>query len=92
MTAMVQADKMGTSIGTTLRTLADTGCTQATVFTLTYIDEAVGIVRAATAAGFANVTSPCRSVTVVCSAPTSGAISSSSARCVGTAVRSPAAV
>jgi homocysteine S-methyltransferase len=34
-----------------LRTLADTGCTQATAFTLTYVDEAVGIVRAATTAG-----------------------------------------
>jgi S-methylmethionine-dependent homocysteine/selenocysteine methylase len=33
-----------------LRTLADTGCTQATALTLTYVDEAVGIVRAATTA------------------------------------------
>jgi homocysteine S-methyltransferase len=33
-----------------LRTMADTGCTQATALTLTYVDEAVGIVRAATAA------------------------------------------
>ena len=34
-----------------LRTLADTGCTQATALTLTYADEAVGIVRAAKSAG-----------------------------------------
>jgi S-methylmethionine-dependent homocysteine/selenocysteine methylase len=34
-----------------LVTLADTGCTQATALTLTYVDEAVGIVRAATRAG-----------------------------------------
>ena len=34
-----------------LRTLADAGCTQATALTLTYVDEAVGIARAATAAG-----------------------------------------
>lgn len=34
-----------------LRTLADTGCTQATALTLTYVDEAVGIVRAATTVG-----------------------------------------
>jgi S-methylmethionine-dependent homocysteine/selenocysteine methylase len=36
---------------TQLRTMADTGCTQATALTLAYVDEAVGIVRAATAAG-----------------------------------------
>ena len=34
-----------------LRTLADTACTHATAFTLTYVDEAVGIVHAATSAG-----------------------------------------
>lgn len=34
-----------------LGTLADTGCAHATALTLTYVDEAVGIVRAATAAG-----------------------------------------
>lgn len=34
-----------------LRTVADTGCTQATALTLTYADEAVGIVRAARSAG-----------------------------------------
>jgi S-methylmethionine-dependent homocysteine/selenocysteine methylase len=34
-----------------LRTFADTGCTQATALTLTYVDEAVGIVRAAARAG-----------------------------------------
>jgi S-methylmethionine-dependent homocysteine/selenocysteine methylase len=34
-----------------LRTLADSGCAQATALTLTYVDEAVGITRAATAAG-----------------------------------------
>jgi len=34
-----------------IRTLADTACTQATALTLTYVDEAIGIVRAATAAG-----------------------------------------
>jgi S-methylmethionine-dependent homocysteine/selenocysteine methylase len=34
-----------------LRTLADTACTQATAMTLTYVEEAVGITRAATAAG-----------------------------------------
>ena len=34
-----------------LGTLADTGCTQATALTLTYADEAVGIVRGAKAAG-----------------------------------------
>ena len=34
-----------------LRTLADTACTQATALTLTYVDEAIGITRAATAAG-----------------------------------------
>jgi S-methylmethionine-dependent homocysteine/selenocysteine methylase len=34
-----------------LETLAQAGCSQATALTLTYADEAVGIVRAATAAG-----------------------------------------
>jgi S-methylmethionine-dependent homocysteine/selenocysteine methylase len=34
-----------------LRTLADTGCTQVTALTLTYVDEAVGIVRAAAQTG-----------------------------------------
>ena len=34
-----------------LRTVAETGCAQATALTLTYVDEAVGIVRAAKAAG-----------------------------------------
>jgi homocysteine S-methyltransferase len=34
-----------------VRTLADAGCTQATALTLTYADEAVGIVRAAKSAG-----------------------------------------
>jgi S-methylmethionine-dependent homocysteine/selenocysteine methylase len=34
-----------------LRTLADTGCTQASALTLTYVDEAVGIARAARAVG-----------------------------------------
>ena len=34
-----------------LRTLADTGCTQVSAMTLTYPEEAIGIVRAATAAG-----------------------------------------
>jgi S-methylmethionine-dependent homocysteine/selenocysteine methylase len=33
-----------------LRTLADTGCAQVSALTLTYADEAIGIVRAATAA------------------------------------------
>jgi S-methylmethionine-dependent homocysteine/selenocysteine methylase len=33
-----------------LRTLAETGCAQASALTLTYADEAIGIVRAATAA------------------------------------------
>jgi S-methylmethionine-dependent homocysteine/selenocysteine methylase len=36
-----------------LRTLSETGCTQATALTLTYVDEAVGIARAATGAGLA---------------------------------------
>jgi len=34
-----------------LRTLADTACAHATALTLTYVDEAVGIVRAAASAG-----------------------------------------
>jgi S-methylmethionine-dependent homocysteine/selenocysteine methylase len=34
-----------------LRTLADTGCTQASALTLGYVDEAIGIVRAARAVG-----------------------------------------
>lgn len=34
-----------------LRTLADSGCTQASAMTLTYPEEAIGIVRAATTAG-----------------------------------------
>jgi S-methylmethionine-dependent homocysteine/selenocysteine methylase len=37
--------------GVQLRTLADTGCTQVSAITLTYAEEAIGIVRAARAAG-----------------------------------------
>jgi S-methylmethionine-dependent homocysteine/selenocysteine methylase len=37
--------------GDQLRTLAETGCTQVSAITLTYVEEAIGIVRAARAAG-----------------------------------------
>ena len=50
-TLVMDADEAEAYHAVQLRTLADTGCTQATALTLTYVDEAVGITRAATAAG-----------------------------------------
>jgi len=50
-TLVMSADEAEDYHSVQLRTLADTGCTQATALTLTYVDEAVGITRAATAAG-----------------------------------------
>lgn len=50
-TLLMGADEAEEYHAVQLRTLADTGCTQATALTLTYVDEAVGITRAATAAG-----------------------------------------
>jgi homocysteine S-methyltransferase len=50
-TLLMDADDAEKYHSVQLRTLADTGCTQATALTLTYVDEAVGITRAATAAG-----------------------------------------
>ncbi len=49
-TLLMDADEAEEYHAVQLRTLADTGCTQATALTLTYADEAVGITRAATAA------------------------------------------
>lgn len=49
-TLLMDAEEAESYHAVQLRTLADTGCTQATALTLTYVDEAVGIVRAATAA------------------------------------------
>jgi len=50
-TLLMDADEAEEYHAVQLRTIADTGCTQATALTLTYVDEAVGITRAATAAG-----------------------------------------
>ena len=50
-TLVMDADEAEDYHAVQLRTLADTGCTQATALTLTYVDEAVGIARAAAAAG-----------------------------------------
>ena len=50
-THLMDADEAEKYHAVQLRTLADTECTQATALTLTYVDEAVGITRAATAAG-----------------------------------------
>lgn len=49
-TAIMDAQEAERYHAPQLRTLGETGCTQATALTLTYVDEAVGIVRAATAA------------------------------------------
>jgi homocysteine S-methyltransferase len=48
-TLLMDAEEAESYHAVQLRTLADTGRTQATAITLTYVDEAVGIVRAATA-------------------------------------------
>ena len=50
-TLLMDADEAERYHAVQLRALADTGCTQATALTLTYADEAVGIVRAARSAG-----------------------------------------
>jgi S-methylmethionine-dependent homocysteine/selenocysteine methylase len=50
-TLLMDADEAQAYHAVQLRTLADAGCTQATALTLTYVEEAVGITRAATAAG-----------------------------------------
>jgi homocysteine S-methyltransferase len=50
-TLVMAADEAQDYHAVQLGALADTGCTQATALTLTYVDEAVGITRAATAAG-----------------------------------------
>jgi len=50
-TLVMNADEAEDYHSAQLRTLADTGCRQATALTLTYVDEAVGITRAATSAG-----------------------------------------
>ena len=50
-TLVMAADEAEDYHAVQLGALADTGCTQATALTLTYVDEAVGITRAATAAG-----------------------------------------
>ena len=50
-TLVMDADDAEAYHAVQLHTLADTGCTQATALTLTYVDEAVGITRAAAAAG-----------------------------------------
>jgi S-methylmethionine-dependent homocysteine/selenocysteine methylase len=50
-TLVMDADEAENYHAVQLRTLADTGCTQATALTLTYVAEAVGITHAATAAG-----------------------------------------
>ena len=49
-TLLMDADEAETYHSVQLRTFAEAGCAQATALTLTYPDEAVGIVRAATAA------------------------------------------
>ena len=49
-TLLMDAEEAERYHGVQLRTLAGTGCTQATALTLTYADEAIGIVRAAQAA------------------------------------------
>jgi homocysteine S-methyltransferase len=49
-TLLMDAQEAETYHSAQLRTFADTGCTQAAALTLTYVDEAVGIVRAATTA------------------------------------------
>ena len=46
-TLLMDADEAERYHAVQLGTLADTGCTQATALTLTYVDEAVGIARAA---------------------------------------------
>jgi S-methylmethionine-dependent homocysteine/selenocysteine methylase len=48
---LMDADEAERYHAVQLRTFADAGCTQATALTLTYPDEAVGIARAAKAAG-----------------------------------------
>jgi homocysteine S-methyltransferase len=50
-TLVMDADEAEQYHSAQLRTLADTGCAQATALTVTYVDEAVGIARAATVAG-----------------------------------------
>jgi S-methylmethionine-dependent homocysteine/selenocysteine methylase len=50
-TLLMDAEEAEAYHAVQLWTLGDTACTQATALTLTYVDEAVGIVRAATAAG-----------------------------------------
>jgi len=50
-TLLMDADEAEQYHAVQLATLAGTGCTQATALTLTYPEEAIGIVRAATAAG-----------------------------------------
>jgi homocysteine S-methyltransferase len=50
-TLVMDADEAEEYHAVQLRTLADTACTQATALTLTYVDEALGITRAAAAAG-----------------------------------------
>lgn len=50
-TLVMDADEAEDYHAAQLITLADTGCRQATALTLTYVDEAVGITRAATGAG-----------------------------------------
>jgi homocysteine S-methyltransferase len=46
-TLLMDAEEAERYHGVQLRTLAETGCTQTTALTLTYVDEAIGIVRAA---------------------------------------------
>jgi S-methylmethionine-dependent homocysteine/selenocysteine methylase len=50
-TLVMDADEAERYHAVQLRTLANAGCAQASALTLTYVDEAVGIVRAAKAAG-----------------------------------------
>jgi S-methylmethionine-dependent homocysteine/selenocysteine methylase len=50
-TLLMDADEAESYHAVQLRALAEAGCAQATALTLTYADEAVGIVRAAAAAG-----------------------------------------
>ena len=50
-TLLMDADEAESYHAVQLRALAEAGCAQATALTLTYADEAVGVVRAAQAAG-----------------------------------------
>jgi S-methylmethionine-dependent homocysteine/selenocysteine methylase len=50
-TDLMEADEAERYHAAQLRAVAETGCAQASAFTLGYVDEAIGLVRAATAAG-----------------------------------------